>query len=85
MPKSSRARISTTTWMANNTSATPTTDRASSSRGKATFLTMPALPTTTEVAPMAAVLKRFQTSRPANNQMAKNGWWFRAMTLNTKK
>ena len=43
IPKSSRARTSTTTWMAKSTMATPTTDRASSSRGKATFLTMPGL------------------------------------------
>ena len=77
------ARTSTTTWMAKSTMETPTTDRARSSRGKATFFTMPALPTTTDVAPMAAVLKRFQTRRPANSQMAKLGWWLRAMILNT--
>ena len=83
MPKSSRAAISTTTWMAKSTIDTPTTDRASSSRGKATFFTMPALPTTTAVAAMAAALNRFHTNRPANSQMAKCGWWFLAMILNT--
>ena len=53
IPKASRARTRTTTWMAKRTIDTPTTDRASSSRGKATFFTMPALPTTTVVAAMA--------------------------------
>ena len=32
---------------------------------------------------MAEPLKRFHTSRPANSQMAKFGWWFRAMILKT--
>ena len=77
------AMTSTTTWMAKSTRATPATDSASSSRGKATFLTMPALPTTTVVDDMAALLNRFQTSSPANSQMAKFGWWFRAMILKT--
>ena len=66
--------MSTTTWMPNRIKLTPTTDRASSSRGKATFFTMPALPTTTPVAPMAEPLNRFHTIRPANSQMAKCGW-----------
>ena len=73
---------STTTWMANRTRATPTTDRARSSRGKATFFTMPALPTTTRGRRQwPTPLNRFHTSRPANSQMAKWGWWVRAMIL----
>ena len=67
--------------MANSTTATPTVDMARSSRGKATFLMIPALPTTTVVEPMAELLKRFHTRRPQNSQMAKWGCWVREMIL----
>ena len=83
IPKRSRARTRTTAWMKKSTRLTPTTERASSSRGKATFFTIPALPTTTDVAAMAEPLNRFQAIRPANSQMAKLGWWLRAMILKT--
>ncbi len=56
---------------------------ARSSRGKATFFTIPALPTTTVVEDIAEVLKRFHTIKPANSQMAKCGCGLLAMILNT--
>ena len=76
-----RKKRSTTTWMTKSTMATPTVDIASSSRGKATFLMIPALPTTTVVDPIDALLNRFHTRSPQNSQMAKCGWWVREMTL----
>src|SRR5271165_7552141 len=72
-PNTMRKNVSTPSWIVNRTSATPTVDRASSSRGKATFLMIPALPTTTVVELIDETLKRFQARRPQNSQIAKWG------------
>ena len=61
--------------------ATPTVDMAKSSRGNATFLMIPAFPTTTVVEAEAELLKRFQATSPQNSQIAKWGCGVLEMTL----
>ena len=53
-------------WKRKNTRADPTEASGRISLGKATFFTIPPLPTTVEVAPRTPVRNRFQTSVAEN-------------------
>lgn len=75
----------TTDWKKKKTQADPTAAKARISRGNDTFLTMPALLTTTPVPVRTPSEKRFHKRRPAMRKMTKFGiFWPRTM-LNTKK
>jgi hypothetical protein len=75
----------TMVWNTKNTQAEPTAARERISLGNETFLTMPALFTTTPVPVRTPSEKRFHRSRPANRKMTKSGMWFPRMIWKTKK
>ena len=74
----------TQAWKKKKTPAEPMEARARISRGNDTFFTSPALLTTTPVAVMTPVGKKFQSSRPANKKMTKLGMPFFRRTPKTR-
>ncbi len=77
--------IITIVWKKKKTQAEPTAARARISRGNETFLTMPALFTTTPVPVSTPRENRFQISSPANRKITKCGILLPSTIWKTKK